>query len=222
MPINFTDMSNRIFEILQREIDDERMRTHARNVSIYLNYGNSFDRGAGYIITAPLRIRSMLKSVIVDNGMDLPEDYLQAWDIGSSDVDEYTYTPWSVFLSDKKNYEKYNINPHGPTISTDGEKIFLLSEENEDRPTFRYYAKLNDLNFDDVPDYPHNWVDKNRPDLYLEGIIAQIAQEYDDESRRVEAISMFKGVIDLLNKNENSVNFSNAIKTTRRFFPPGG
>ena len=222
MPINFEDMTNEIFGILQRDIPASRMRTYAENITRYLNQGNSFETNGGYNITRPLRIRGMLKTITVQNGKPLPDDYLQSWDIGSTNVGQYSYVPWSLFLNDQRKYETYGLLSNGPTVSTDGTNILLLSEKTDDEPTFIYYAKLNDLNFDNLPDYDHNWVDINRPDLYIEGIIAQAAQEYDDENRRVEAITAFKGVIDLLNQNESVANFHNPIKTTRRFHPPGG
>ena len=222
MPIIFEDMTNEIFEILQRDIPQSRMRTYAQNVTRYLNQGNSFEADGGYIITRPLRIRDMFKTINIRDGMPLPEDYLQAWDIGSKNVGPYSYVPWSLFLDDQRRYETYGLLSNGPTVSTDGKNILLLSEKKDDEPQFIYYAKLNDLNFDNLPDYEHNWVDVNRPDLYAEGIIAQAAQEYDDENRRIEAIKAFKGVIDLLNQNESVANFHNSVKTTRRFHPPGG
>ena len=222
MAINFAAMTAEIFETLQRDTTVSKMEGYARNVSMYLNYGNGFNKDSGAVMSHPLRIRHMIKEIEVEDGMDLPEDYLQLWNIGSENVDQYSYVPWSLFLNDKKNYEKYNIYPHGPTITSDGEKIFLLSEENEDRPIFRYYAEINELNFNNEPDYPHNWVDRKRPDLYREGIILQMAQQFDDEARRVEAVDQFILIVDLLNKHQSVADFHGGVRTTRRFYPPGG
>ena len=222
MAINFQDMSEEIFEILQRDIPAAQMRRYATRVTKSLNRGESFEVNGSSVVARPLRIRGMLKAITVQNGTPLPKDYLQAWDIGSSDVGQYSYVPWSLYLSDKKDYDKYKVLRHGPTVSTDGRNILLLSEKYDDEPKFIYYAKNNDLNFDNLPDYDHNWVDENSPDLYVEGIIAQAAQQYDDEARRVEAIIAFARNIDLLNQHESAANFHNSIRTTRRFNPPGG
>ncbi|MBY7649604.1 MAG: hypothetical protein C4617_03800 [Candidatus Liberibacter europaeus] len=139
-------------------------------------------------INRELRLQEMEKKSdlnLVDGSVVLPDDYIEIRFLHDAQGNKLDHLPLSISLKKKKGY----------IITADSICVLPVSSENI---CLYYYGCIPPL----TEDNPANWLLHKAPDLYVYGLVEEIALWEKNIDKATTASALFQDIIKKLQRND--------------------